>query len=123
LKLQHDPLAAPVDSKTIRQTGLELMEYPLQTSDGKVFQFDQNSERAMETQILFLNANPTAQLPWVLLDNSTVSVDGVALQAYFNELKALQAARMAVIFTEYQAFKVSGATIRDMNNWRAQYEQ
>ena len=117
-----DPLDEPVINGYIRTCGLLIMEYPLATSSGEVFQFDAESERAMTAQVKYLLANPGETIPWVLLDNSTVTVNAANLQGYLAELSLLKATRMATIFAEYRILKNSGtATERDLKAWRESY--
>lgn len=117
----EDPLDAPVQDKDLRDCAFSIMEYPIEANDGRVFQFDRTSKELMESQLAWMEANPTDTVDWVLLDNSVVNLTQAQLQAYYDELILAQAARVRTVFAQYQSMKGSGVTKRDIEAWKTQY--
>lgn len=118
---QHDPFDVPVQNAEIRTTWLEILELPVSANDGKVFQYDQTSERLMKKAIAAWDAAGLTSMDWRLEDNTIVSVDKAGLQTYSDELEINQTLRGFVVDQEYVAFKTSGATRRELMNWKAGY--
>lgn len=112
-----DPDDTPVDVSEIRATWKEIMQYPVEANDGKVFQFDRDSRELIEGAIRALTA-VGGTVDWRLDDNTTVTVNAAQLQAYYDELLVNQAVRGVTVDAEYVAYKASGATIGDLKAWR-----
>lgn len=95
----------------------QILQLPLAANDGKVFQFDTKSESIMSKIVVFLKANNSLTTDWRLLDNSTVTVNGAQLEAYYNELVLAQAARGFMVDPEYIAFKNNLPTLKELGDW------
>lgn len=108
----------------LRRCWLETMQVPVQAIDGKVFQFDLDSERLMQNKLIHLQVSGQTT-DWRLNDNTTVTVDYTQLKAYFDELLLLRAGRGTVIDAEYMAKKILVAagqlSIRDLEDWKASH--
>ncbi len=116
--LQHDPLSVPASSEEIKATWLELMQFPIVTNDGNVFQFDRNSRELMEGAVRGMHPAGLSTISWRLNDNTDINIDQSALQEYLEELKDKQAIRGFIVDQEYLTFKQSGPTRRELENWK-----
>lgn len=115
-----DPLDEPAHPDKIKETWKEILQLPL-IVNGHAFQFDRDSRELMQFAILGLQTSG-GEINWRLDDNSTISVDAVALQNYYDELSAAVALRGLAVDNEYVAFKANGATVRQLIEWRESYQ-
>ena len=116
-----DPLDVAASTQEIRATWLEIMELPVAANDGKVFQYDLVSERLMKNAVTGWDTANITSMDWRLNDNTVVNIDKTGLQAYIDELELNRALRGFQVDQQYVAFKASGATKRDLINWKASY--
>ena len=99
---------------------MELLQSPLKTADGKVFQFARDDRETMEGAIRKLTRSG-GTLPWRQLDNQVVDVDAAGLRAYYDELLALQEDRAVDVDTHYMTLKAKSDLLqRDLVDWKAQ---
>ena len=114
------PMDSWADKEIIRANWKEIMQFPVAADDGKVFDFDRDSRDLIAGAIRALTlTGGTAN--WRLFDNTTVTVDAAQLQSYQQQLLNNQALRGPVVDAEYLNFKANGATLRDIENWRASH--
>lgn len=112
-----DPKDAPAQIETIRAFREHILQLPVTTDDGKTFQFDSKSRELIEDAIVALEATQ-GTIHWRLEDNTTVEVDSATLQTYYYQLVLNRAVRGLTIDAEYVALKTTGASFRDLENWK-----
>lgn len=117
-----NPGDAPASRDALNDATKYILQLPLAASDGKVFQFDTDSEAVMIKMVKFLKANSPATTDWRLLDNTTVTVGGTSLEAYYNELALAQAARLVIVDPQYLNYKNNGVTVAELAAWVKAYE-
>lgn len=102
---------------------LQNLMAPIQTSDGSVFQFGRDDRETMEGALLGLSLKEEGYtVGWRQLDNTEIPVTRETLQAYYDELVALQAERGLEIDLEYMTFKNAGTyTKREILDWTQKY--
>lgn len=113
-------VAATLDE--IKAAWEQNLEAPIACDDGSVFQFALRDERIMGKTVAGLTANPLLTVEWRRLDNTTVTVNAAALSAYYNECQEKQIQRGFTVDAEYLYYKQNGATLRDLENWKAIYK-
>ena len=118
---QYDPLDVAATDAEIRAMWLEILQMPVAANDGKVFQFDLNSERLMKKSLIGWDAASITTMDWRLNDNTEVNVTKAQLQTYFDELELNGVIRGYGVDLEFVAHKANGATKRDLVNWKASY--
>lgn len=116
LNLQYNPIAS---IEELKQTKEIILNLPLQTKEGLVFQYDAKSREAIRTLV---NNEYTGKLDWVLADNSTVPCTHKELTAYYLQLEKLTAMRLRRVDTTYRLLKQNGVTKRELLDWRKTYE-
>ena len=112
--------AKPATLAELKAIRMELLQSPLKTADGKVFQFARDDRETMEGAIRKLTRSG-GTLPWRQLDNQVVDVDAAGLRAYYDELLALQEDRAVDVDTHYMTLKAKSDLLqRDLVDWKAQ---
>lgn len=117
-----NPDDAPAGRDALIAATKYILQLPLAASDGKVFQFDTDSEAVMVKVIKYLKATPQATTDWRLLDNTAVTVDGDDLEGYYNELALAQAARLVIVDPQYLSHKNNEVTVAELAAWVKTYE-
>lgn len=117
-----EPSDAGASRESLDQALELILQLPLAAVDGKVFQFDTKSESIMSKIVVFLKANSSLTTDWRLLDNSSVTVNGAQLEAYYNELILAQATRGFMVDPQYLNYKNNGVTVAELAAWVKTYE-
>lgn len=111
---KHNPSASKAEVKAARK---ELLDAPLTTDDGRVFDFDRDSRDLMEMAVVAMSLDMSKTAKWRLADNSVVELTFAQLRDYFEELKQKRALRSFEIDQRYLALK-QNATAADLKAWR-----
>lgn len=117
----HDALDIPAVLSDIERARDFILALPIECSDGKVIAFSGNHKIAMEGALVMLEADPMATVDWPLDDGSVVTLNYAELKSYFDELNTLNMQRYLMVCNTYHLYKISGATLRQLKNWKAQH--
>lgn len=107
----------PASVSEMKLARRRIFDLPIRVSIGLVFQFDAESKLMMESSIALLSGRKSLTMQWRLLDNSSITVNGLSLSAYYEELCMLQGERCFQAHEEYLAFRESGATNKQIEDW------
>ncbi len=116
-----DPSNPPPGRDELRAIMGRILELPVSTVDGLVYQFTTTDELKMRKAQKGLSVNG-GSIPWRQLNNDTTMLDGAGLRALIDELEMRQFQRGLVVDSEYMSFKSSGSyTRQQLKDWLTKY--
>ncbi len=122
LNISFDPLDKPASLRMLKEAVAKILELPVSTAGGLVYQFSSVDEAKMQKAQRGLSLMPGATISWRQLNNSETNLDASGLLDLMVELNARQFRRGLVVDSEYMAMKLNGNyTLRQLANWEAKY--
>lgn len=121
--LQLNPLNKVATWEQIKAKRNEIELMPITLDDGRVFDYDKDAMDRFDRAIESFDSLPTladGKLGWKLYDNTIEYLAKADLTAVRDELKAKQAIRAAVVFSQAEILMGQGKTlgeIQDLATW------
>ncbi|MGH1374496.1 MAG: hypothetical protein ACRBBW_20840 [Cellvibrionaceae bacterium] len=121
LDLSFDPLNVPASSGHLKIAMERILELPVSTTSGLVYQFSDFDERKMRKAQRGLLAGGVVN--WRQLNNDETPLNAQSMLDLINELDSRQFQRGIVVDAEYMAFKLSSSyTKRQLADWERKYD-